>query len=442
MTTLDALRASFPAEGLFADKDWLLSPEPLALEAKTVAELEGIGHRLRVFLQAANGLYHRSVKGTVPPWIAALLDAGKPASLLEIARAKPLREAIPSVLRPDLILTEDGLALSEIDSVPGGIGLTAWLNRTYAENGNWDVLGGADGMLEGFRGIFPAETGVDLVVSQEAASYRPEMEWLARELGGDFRVAEAETYAGDAARVVYRFFELFDLPNVPAAAELLQKVASGEVRMTAPPKPWLEEKLWLALFWLRPLRELWRRELSENQQRRLEQIIPYGWMVDPTPLPPHAVLPRLGAQSWTEVAQFSQKERQLVLKLSGFNERAWGARSVTIGHDVPQTEWAAALAEATASFGTSPWVLQEFKTARVIEHPYFDAATGSVKTMRGRVRLCPYYFIPDASQPAAAGKKQPDVRLAGVLATICPEDKKILHGMKDAILVPCRRGEN
>jgi hypothetical protein len=28
--------------------------------------------------------------------------------------------------------------------------------------------------------------------------------------------------------------------------------------------------------------------------------------------------------------------------------------------------------------------------------------------------------------------------LGGVLATIVPEDKKIIHGMKDAILVPCR----
>ena len=27
--------------------------------------------------------------------------------------------------------------------------------------------------------------------------------------------------------------------------------------------------------------------------------------------------------------------------------------------------------------------------------------------------------------------------LGGVLATICPADKKIIHGMKDAILAPC-----
>ena len=53
--------------------------------------------------------------------------------------------------------------------------------------------------------------------------------------------------------------------------------------------------------------------------------------------------------------------------------------------------------------------------------------------MRGRVRLCPYYFV------------EPDrVTLRGALATICPPDKKLLHGMRDAILsrVALRRMPN
>jgi hypothetical protein len=29
------------------------------------------------------------------------------------------------------------------------------------------------------------------------------------------------------------------------------------------------------------------------------------------------------------------------------------------------------------------------------------------------------------------------LQLGGVLATICPADKKIIHGMTDAILAPC-----
>jgi len=27
--------------------------------------------------------------------------------------------------------------------------------------------------------------------------------------------------------------------------------------------------------------------------------------------------------------------------------------------------------------------------------------------------------------------------LAGILATVCPADKKVIHGMKDAVMVPC-----
>jgi hypothetical protein len=29
-------------------------------------------------------------------------------------------------------------------------------------------------------------------------------------------------------------------------------------------------------------------------------------------------------------------------------------------------------------------------------------------------------------------------RLSGALATFCPPDKKIIHGMTDAALLPCR----
>jgi len=53
------------------------------------------------------------------------------------------------VLRPDLLVTEDGFALTELDSVPGGIGLTAFLNRLY-ESGDDTIIGRGDLMVEGF----------------------------------------------------------------------------------------------------------------------------------------------------------------------------------------------------------------------------------------------------------------------------------------------------
>lgn len=194
-------------------------------------------------------------------------------------------------------------------------------------------------------------------------------------------------------------------------------------------KPWLEEKMWLALFWSRPLRELWRRELRENHRDALAKVIPRSWIVDPSPIPHHAVIPKLDISSWSELGDFSQRERELVLKLSGFSERAWGSRSVVIGHDVSQDQWRNALSGAMESFTTNPYVLQEFHKGKLVRHPFYDRHTGEVREMEGRVRLCPYFF-------ARPGSKE--ITLGGILATICPADKKIIHGMEDAIIVPCR----
>jgi hypothetical protein len=424
---LASIRNALPKEGLFAEKDFLLSPDPFPIDEAFAKELEQLGHRLFVFQRACNELYQRSVKGKQPAWIAAYLDAGKPPDLIEFSRQKQFRDDVPLVIRPDLILTDAGYTIAEIDSVPGGIGLTGWLNQTYAALGS-DVIGGVAGMLDGFRSLLPE--GGDIVISEEASTYRPEMKWVAEQLnknnaGFEWRVADAETYEPKPGRNVYRFFELFDLPNLPRVSELMNAAKDGSIRVTPPFKPYLEEKMWFALFWMRPLREFWRRELSENHFLKLQEVIPYTWPLDPAPLPQHAVIPRLEINDWREAGKLSQKERDLLIKVSGFSPLGWGSRGVIVGSDVPQLEWERTLEEALATFGASPRIMQRFHKARLLDHRYWDNATGEIKTMRGRVRLCPYYFVENAK-----------VTLRGALATIVPADKKLLHGMRDAILAP------
>ncbi|HKP92991.1 MAG TPA: hypothetical protein VJS88_03770, partial [Chthoniobacterales bacterium] len=409
---LASIRAAFPSEGLFAEKDFLFSPDPYPVDDKFAKELEQLGHRLAVFQRACNELYQRSIKGKQPAWIAQYLDAGKPAELIEFARAKQFRDDVPLVIRPDLILTETGYTIAEIDSVPGGIGLTGWLNHTYAALGR-DVIGGAEGMLEGFRSLLPE--GGDVVISEEASTYRPEMNWLVAQLnavvagigdpgpvqqpnpaeladpGHTWRVVDAETYDPIPGRRLYRFFELFDLPNLPRISTLLDAVRDGAVSITPPIKPFLEEKMWFALFWMQPLREFWRRELGEKYFLKLQEVIPYSWPLDPTPLPQNAVIPRLEIHDWREAGKLSQKERDLLIKVSGFSPLGWGSRGITVGLDVPQTEWQTAVEQALQEFQTTPRLMQRFHKARLVDHPYWDNETGEVKTMRGRVRLCPYY---------------------------------------------------
>ncbi len=132
---LETIRTAFPKEGFFAEKDWLLSPDAFPIEKKFVAELEKLGHRLFVFQRACNQLYQLSIKGKQPEWVARYLDAGKPKELIEFSRRKEIRDDLPKVIRPDLILTENGYIIAEVDSVPGGIGLTASLNQTSSFHG-------------------------------------------------------------------------------------------------------------------------------------------------------------------------------------------------------------------------------------------------------------------------------------------------------------------
>src|SRR6266516_2314004 len=426
---IDIIRKAFPKEGLFAEKDWLLSPEAFPIEQKFLAELEQLGHRLFVFQRACNLLYQLSIKGKQPEWVARYLDAGKPKELIEFSRRKEIRDDLPKVIRPDLILTENGYTIAEVDSVTGGIGLTASLNQTYFAFDN-EVIGGAEGMLEGFHSVLPE--GGDIVISQEAATYRPEMVWIAARLKDrhrelDWRVVSAENYEPQNGRAVYRFFELFDLPNIPKIENALRANAEGRITITPPIKPYLEEKMWFALFWMQPLREFWRRELGERYFIKLQQVIPYSWLLDPTPLPQHAVIPRLGIHDWREAAKFSQRDRDLLLKVSGFSPLGWGSRGIALGADLPHAEWERRIEHALSTFESSPTILQRFHKGRLFEHRYWDSDLGELKTLKGRVRLCPYYFV--------EGDR---VKLRGALATIVPADKKFLHGMRDAILVPSR----
>ncbi len=423
------IRDSIPANGLFAGLEWKISPAPFSLGENLVKEIESLGRVLLQFYRATNLLYRKSVEGKQPEWVARWLDLGKPRELIELQRSAAFKNDVPRVIRPDILLTENGFSITELDSVPGGIGLTGWLNQTYSKN-ETQVLGGAVGMLRGFEAIFGDAKKIHLIVSDEAKTYRPEMEWIASQLGARFAVHDSQFSDFAEGDAVYRFFELFDLPNVPNAKKIFELAAEKKIRVTPPPKPIFEEKMLFALLWNRNLHNFWRQELGESFLARLKKIIPYTWLVDPAPLPPHAAIPELNLTDWSQLKAMSQRERDLILKVSGFSENAWGARGVFLGSDLSLGDWSVAVDAALKNFEQSPSVLQRFQKPSQVDASWFDFAKNEVVPMKGRARLCPYYFVSgegDAARP----------QIGGVLATIVPADKKIVHGMSDAILAPC-----
>src|SRR5438445_1355887 len=146
------VRTRIMEAGLHDGGTWRISPTPLLLTSADLSAIQSLGPHLLRFTHALNRLYYESVRGAQPTWVADYLAQGKPPDLIAYARMNRFHAALPGIIRPDLILTEDGFMISELDSVPGGIGLTGCMGQAYADLG-WPIIGGRDGMVSGFASM-------------------------------------------------------------------------------------------------------------------------------------------------------------------------------------------------------------------------------------------------------------------------------------------------
>jgi hypothetical protein len=443
--------------GLFRVNDeneriaWRVSPEPFALTAGQLGEIERLGHDLLAFYRALNNLYNRSARGSAPAFIADYLDRGKPEQIVKLARQNRFKQDLPGVIRPDLILTEDGFTATELDSVPGGMGFLGAMTQAYCQLGI-ESIGGDDGIPNNFAAMLRHATGAErptvaIVVSDESADYRNEMGWLAAELrrlgvadawlrapNEIFFTEEGLFIRHDDGReerldALYRNFELFDLLNVSKQELMLYAARHNRVKITPPPKANLEEKLAFALFHHYALGSLWRGELGKERFDRLAAIFPKTWVMDPRPLPPQAVIEGLEAggepvSNFRSLIDLGKSERDYVVKPSGFSALAWGSRGVKIANDLTKDEWTATVDTALAAFDKTPYILQRFHKGKRLQQTYFDRESDEIRTYDGRVRLCPYYFVTGDDA----------VSLGGILATVAPADKRLIHGMTDAVM--------
>jgi len=432
---------------------WRVSPEPYYLSSEEILFFEDLGCHLLKFYTVLNSLYSDSVKGKIPSWFAQYLDAGKPDDLVAYSRMKRIRGDLPGIIRPDIMVTGKGFSITELDSVPGGFGLTARLMDLYSSMD--EIVGMSEGGIpEAFYKMAESVSGekscvVAIIVSDEANDYWGEMSSLSQHLNDKgfpvFALKPQELIFREEGLffkknnnevkvdVLYRFFELFDLKNIPKAELIMYSCKKGRVKITPPFKPYLEEKLAFSLFKHPVLTSLWEKELGCETFSTLSHLIPETWILDSREVPDYAVIPGLDiggklVQNWKELISLTKKERELVIKPSGFSPESWGSRGVVIGHDVSAEVWGKTLEDSLAKFPEGSSVLQVFHKGRRVRVRYRDSGTDSIVEMESRVRLTPYYFLIEGS-----------ARLAGILATLCPHDKKKIHGMSDAVLIPCAK---
>lgn len=436
-----------PGEHTESSRTHLVSPQPFPLSADQVDTLQRLGDALLAFYSAMNDLYLRCHY----PWVNEYLNIGKGEDLLRHAHMKYQKSALPGIIRPDILITDDGFKITELDSVPGGFGHLDCLSSAYEQAG-FELVGGQRGIRDRFASMLKSRTTAEdptvaIVVSDESIDYMPEMEYLA----GELRESGLRTYAihpreaiftedglhleidGDQIKidVLYRFFELFDLLNIPKAELISYAARKKHVAVTPPYKPFLEEKMLLALFHHAALKDHWIGALGEERYQLLKDTLAETHIVDNRPVPPHAEISGFNwrggpIRDWHAICEGTQKERRIVMKPSGFSPLAWGSRGVKIGHDMSHEDWTAAVDDALGSFNSTPYVLQHFQDTALIGVKYSSESDAEAREMQARVRLCPYYFVTDGR-----------AEMGGVLATACPKDKKLIHGMVDAVIAPC-----
>ena len=131
-----------------------------------------------------------------------------------------------------------------------------------------------------------------------------------------------------------------------------------------------------------------------------------------------------------QLVELGKGERDYVVKPSGFSELAWGSRGVKIANDLTKEEWTPTLDDALGVVRTHAATSCSASTrAGAFACRTSIAPSDEIKQFDGRVRLCPYYFVTGETT----------VQLGGILATVAPADKRLIHGMGDAVMAPIIR---
>jgi hypothetical protein len=453
-----------PEPSFFLDKTWQQGPIPFAPQGHGLTELTDLLGQLQVagqaFYKAQSLLYHKSHQGAplqrnghqaTPAWIAELYDRGKPSWLVAHGRSPGLRRRLPALIRPDLIWTARGWQLTEWDSVPGGLGLTLYLQQRHGLRAAQDPLADFYKALTADPAL-PRFPQVVVAVSQECSTYRPEWDWIVKgwqALGVRALCVPAEDLRCEGQAVwvkqgcnlhkvdlLVRVFELFDHANIPAFRALLAAEAQGHVTCSPPMLHYQEEKLSLALLHHPQLQAYWAEQLGSALHRWLQQRVPPAWVMDWShlPLPPlaHLWAPATAhgpIGSWEALGALGRHQRPWVIKISGFHPTAWGSRGITIGPRSSTQHWQAALGKTRMLSASCLHILQDYLPPKAYLYPQerMPMAQGELPITLPSwhsIRLSPYLTS--------------DQALLGALTTLCPPDALYVHATPRAILVPAQ----
>lgn len=373
-----------------------VAESPLKVSQELKKEIIGLGPILRMYLNAVIILYN------LDNTVKQMLDNGKPNQFIG-------NNPQYLFLRPDLIISNEGIKICEIETSMFGLGLADILNKAYIDSG-YDTLVSERQLKKYVQSVIPEE-GV-IAYSKRVKSFSGQLKYLAEQVfSGDNSnwkcemVDENFNYTGN----VYRAFYTSDCMTEQAVNCLVNSQSNFIPSLT----PQFEEKAILSLIWDKRYKDFFKRELGKVVYDYLRKIIPPTFVLGQEKnfemgLPGNVSNP-------LEISKLPKSKRQVVLKKS--SDSSWG-EGIKFLHKLSHDKVKDCLQTAMSS--NESYIIQDFFEGRKILMNY--NVNNEVYTMQAKVRITPYY--------AFSGKDSG--KLIAIKATGC-ENTDYIHGATNSI---------
>ncbi len=186
-----------------------------------------------------------------------------------------------------------------------------------------------------------------------------------------WRVVAARKLSPRDRSALYRFLNYSMCQTFLESRTHCTRMPKVAVKYTPPIKPYIEEKMWFALFGCSHCVNFGDADSATDVSSTCGSD-PLFVATQSDPFAPTCGHSILEIHDWHEAARFSQKDRDLLLKVSGFSPLRWGSRGIAIGGDFPHAEWEKRINHSLETFESSPTIMQHFhkdqlmRTVRVL----------------------------------------------------------------------------
>ncbi len=348
-----------------------VSPTPFKLTKKEKEKIEDIGKAICDYMDCCIELYKTNESAH------ELLDNGKPESLKNVQDIRYL------FLRPDLILTDSGFCVCEIETSPFGLGLAEVLNNTYGNQGYDTII--PQNELKNYLQSKVKDSGT-IAYSDKVKAFKGQLDFIAENIfsgNGKTWVAKQIGTSTIDNKEIYRAFYLNEQFTDKNVAELISK--SHIYTPTSTPQ--FEEKALLSFIWDKRYTQFIQSKLGNSTYNLLREIIPKTWIVGQEQYIDGG-LPN-GKQNSLGLADLSKSSRKYVLKQSGFSTSSSWGEGVKFLHKLGKNKVSEILTTAMED-KKHLYIIQEFNQGKNVPMSFIDDE-GIFQTINAKIRITPYY---------------------------------------------------